>query len=73
MLGFFTCSCSSIRIPLTLKEIYVKIVTRALAIILLDGLQINIKTCINIVDDYFLDILIETIQYSDICTGENQA
>jgi len=51
----------------------VKIVTRALAIILLDGLQINIKTCINIVDDYFLDILIETIQYSDICTGENQA
>lgn len=58
---------------MTLKEIYVKIVTRALAIILLDGLQINIKTCINIVDDYFLDILIETIQYSDICTGENQA
>nr|DAJ60932.1 MAG TPA: hypothetical protein [Caudoviricetes sp.] len=36
-----------------MREIYVKIVTRALAIILLDGLQINIKTCINIVDDYF--------------------
>nr|DAY38446.1 MAG TPA: hypothetical protein [Bacteriophage sp.] len=29
-----TCSCSSIRAPSTLKEIYVKVVTRALAIIL---------------------------------------